>query len=541
MSQSRGSVLRRLLNAPPLTFLMEVHSGVSARIAEEAGFEALWGSGLAMSAASGVRDNSELTWTQVLDAVEFIVDATTVPLLLDGDTGYGDFNTVRRLVRKLDAGQVAGVCLEDKLFPKSNSLIEGRGQPLATIEDFTAKIKAGKDAQQSDAFCLVARVEALIAGLGLDEALRRAEAYRRAGADAILIHSRSNRPTEVLAFKAACQLDCPVIIVPTTYASTPTEVFEAADFSAVIWANHLLRASIAAMQQAARTVATRRSVAEIEDRIASLAEVFRLQGMSELEAAERRYLPPKARQVRAVLLAATRGVELGALTESRPKALVPIAGKPVLERIIEVLRGAGVGAVTVVRGFQKQLLSFPGVDVVDNDDFATTQEVFSLWRAFGDVRGRLLVGYGDVICQKAIPVALLEYDADFCIAVDPSRDRAADRARYTDYVTCAQRYARDAFDRPTTLRAIGPDLNADDVHGEWLGLLALSEAGTERLRSLLEHLSTTSGFAQMRMAQLLGHLMADGTSIDVVYTKGHWFDIDELVDVIDAAGFEGLP
>ena len=537
---SRAATLRLLLQRPGVTFLLEAHSALSAKIAEEAGFEAIWGSGLALSALSGVRDNNELSWTQVVDAVELITDATTIPLLLDADTGYGDFNTVRRLVRKLDSRGVAGICIEDKLFPKSNSLRLGSSQALADVEEFTAKIRAGKEASVSGELCIVARVEALIAGLGMDEAIRRAEAYHAAGADAILIHSRSPRPAEVLEFKSRFGDRCPVVIVPTTYAATPTAVFADAGFSAIIWANHMLRGSITAMQAIARTVKRDESVLGIEDRIASVAEVFRLQGADELEAAEKRYMPARAHAVTAVLLAASRGTELGVLTEDRPKALIAISGKPVLERIVEMLRSLGIARVTVVRGYKKELVNLPAVDVVDNDEYATTQEGHSLLLALRRVTGRLLVGFGDVICQPAIPAALLETDADFCIPVDPTP--STDRKRYTDYVLCAEPYSRERFDKPTTLVAIGATLGAERaVHGEWPGMLLLSETGAKRLRDFLEAASRRDGFARMRMADVLQGLMAQGAVISVVYTKAHWFDIDEMTDVVEASGFTGFP
>src|SRR5262245_37990361 len=168
----KTSQLKRLIRSEEMSFLMEAHSGLSARIAEEAGFAGIWASGLSISALLGVRDNNEASWTQVLEVAEFMSDATSVPILLDGDTGYGNFNSMRRLVRKLEQRGVAGVCIEDKLFPKTNSFIRGRSQPLADIEEFCGKVRAGKDAQLDDDFVIVARVEALIAGWGLDEALR---------------------------------------------------------------------------------------------------------------------------------------------------------------------------------------------------------------------------------------------------------------------------------------------------------------------------------------------------------------------------------
>src|SRR5215212_6516264 len=114
---------KQMLHSNKIEFVMEAHNGLSAKIAEEAGFKGIWGSGLSISAALGVRDNNEASWTQVLEVLEFMADATDLLILLDGDTGYGNFNNVRRLVRKLEQRSVAGVCLEDKLFPKSNSFI----------------------------------------------------------------------------------------------------------------------------------------------------------------------------------------------------------------------------------------------------------------------------------------------------------------------------------------------------------------------------------------------------------------------------------
>src|SRR3954471_6294999 len=145
---------REMLRSPQLEFLMEAHNGLSARIVEEAGFRGIWASGLSISAALGVRDNNEASWTQVLEVVEFMSDATTIPILLDGDTGYGNFNNLRRLVRKLEQRGIAGVCIEDKLFPKTNSFIKGEAQPLALIDEFCGKIKAGKDSALDNDFCI---------------------------------------------------------------------------------------------------------------------------------------------------------------------------------------------------------------------------------------------------------------------------------------------------------------------------------------------------------------------------------------------------
>src|SRR5499433_3366794 len=213
----KATQLKRLIQSEEMGFLMEAHSGLSARIAEEAGFPGVWASGLSISASLGVRDNNEASWTQVLDVVEFMTDATRVPILLDGDTGFGNFNSVRRLIRKLEQRGVAGVCIEDKLFPKTNSFLKGTAQPLAEVEEFCGKIRAAKDTQHCPDFVVVARVESFIAGRGLGEALRRAEAYHQAGADAILIHSARSHPGEILSFRREWGDRLPVVIVPTKY------------------------------------------------------------------------------------------------------------------------------------------------------------------------------------------------------------------------------------------------------------------------------------------------------------------------------------
>lgn len=282
--------LRELLASPRTELLLEAHNGLSARIVEEAGVSGIWGSGLAISAAMGVRDANEASWTQVLDVVDLMTDAVDVPVLLDADTGYGNFNNVRRLVRKAEQCGVAGICIEDKLFPKTNSFI-GERQPLADITEFAGKIRAAKDTQADDDFQVVARVEALISGWTMAEALDRASTYRDAGADAILIHSKAQVADEVLEFANAWGDASPLVIVPTTYAHTPFEEFEAAGISIVIWANHLVRASILAMRELASTVASTRDPNGREASLASVKEIFRLQDADELIEAERRYLP----------------------------------------------------------------------------------------------------------------------------------------------------------------------------------------------------------------------------------------------------------
>lgn len=281
--------LKDLLHSSSLEFLMEAHDGLSAKIVEETGFAGIWASGLSMSAAMGLRDCNEASWTQVVDQAAFMRDATSIPILLDGDSGFGDFNIFRRVVKKLGQVGIDGVCIEDKLYPKRNSFATCE-QKLCDADEFCGKIKAAKDSQLSEDFAVVARLEGYIVGLSTEEVLERAYQYNEAGADAILVHSKIKDASQVLEFAKLWDADTPLVIVPTTYNQTPTSIFEEAGFSAAIWANHNLRTVITAMQETCQHIFEKQSTAELEAEIAPIAEVFRLQNMEELTAAEAKYL-----------------------------------------------------------------------------------------------------------------------------------------------------------------------------------------------------------------------------------------------------------
>jgi phosphoenolpyruvate phosphomutase len=533
----KTSQLKNLITRPELSFLMEAHNGLSAKVAEEAGFEGIWGSGLSISAALGVRDHNEASWTQVLEVAEFMADATRVPILLDGDTGYGDFNSMRRLIRKLEQRGVAGVCIEDKIFPKTNSFIRGAAQPLASIEEFSGKIKAGKDAQTDSDFVIVARVEAFIAGWGFEEAMKRAEAYRLAGADAILMHSALRNPSEILAFVKEWAARLPVVIVPTKYYQTPTDVFRDAGVSTVIWANHLMRSALAAMKATAAQIFEDQCLQNVEDKVAPLQDVFHMQGESELEEAEKRYLPKHGRQTRAIVLAASRGVELGELTKDRPKAMVNVGGRPLLWHILETYRAAGVKDLAVVRGYKKETVNLPNVKYFDNDAFASTQEASSLACALDAIEGDLIVSYGDVLLKKYIVQELIETDDDIVVMVDTNYSESRNRGRDIDYVRCSEPNGKRAFHEKVTLERFRP-ADEKEVHGEWMGVVKFSPAGAKTLAAKLRGLSTEE--ARLRtliLPDLLQMLVDAGQTVRVIYTSGHWLDVDSVEDVLVSAQF----
>ncbi|MEO7502161.1 MAG: phosphoenolpyruvate mutase [Gemmatimonadaceae bacterium] len=519
-----------MLQSSELEFIIEAHNGLSARIAEEAGFKGIWGSGLSISAALGVRDNNEASWTQVLEVLEFMSDITSVPILLDGDTGYGNFNNLRRLVSKLEQRDIAGVCIEDKLFPKTNSFI-GDAQPLADMDEFCGKIKAAKDTQKDDDFVVVARLEGFIAGRGLNEVLTRAEAYHAAGADALLVHSKKSNPSDIDAFMAEWGQRLPIVIVPTKYYSTPTEHFRELGISLAIWANHNVRASIKAMRATSARIFADGSLINVEGSIATVADIFHLQGAGELESAEEKYLPTSGKRYNAVVLAASQGERFGDLTRDVPKTLLKANGVPILMTQLSSFNRMGIADVTVVRGFAKDTVSFPGISTVDNDEYSTTKELYSLYVARDWIRGNTVISYGDILFKDHVLHELINSESDISIVVDADCDFDDS---YTDLVQADRPYSRTAFNAPVTLKRMSSTLPREAASGEFIGLWKVTQSGAAAVRAALDCLAAQGNFKQLRMADLFTQL-AEQTTVSVIYTRGAWMDVDSIVDLTRAS------
>ena len=540
---TRSAKLRQMLLSDQLEFLLEAHNGLSARIVREAGFGGIWASGLSISAQLGVRDNNEASWTQVVDVLEFMADASDLPILLDGDTGYGNFNNLRRLVRKLEQRGIAGVCIEDKQFPKTNSFLNGERQPLADIQEFAGKIAAGKDTQTDPNFSIVARVEALIAGWGMEEALQRAEAYRRAGADAILIHSKLSKPDEIVTFAREWAGRAPLVIVPTRYYSTPTNVFRLAGISMVIWANHMVRSATSAMQSVAKEIHESQTLVNIEDRIVSVEEIFRLQDADEYSAAEQLYLSASTASRAAVVLAASRGKGLEAVTTDRPKVMLPIAGKPLLRWLVDGFKKENINDITVVGGYRADAIDPAGIRLVVNERYAQTDELASLACAIDKLETDTVIAYGDLLFRSYVLRDLVESKADFSVVVDSSSADVNNRT-VRDFAYCTHSDDRGLFGTQVYLKRVVSRADAkqepvkgEEPQGRWIGMLNVSRAGLVKLKAVLASLRARPDFEALDMPALLNALIADGAAIEVSYVHGHWRGVDDLEDFRSAVDF----
>jgi phosphoenolpyruvate phosphomutase len=275
---SKAAQFRRLLASGRLVKAVGAHNPLGARLVEESGFDAVWASSLELSTSLALPDASIVTMTEALESARSMTEAVSIPVIADCDTGYGDVANVIHMVSRFEASGIAAVCIEDKMFPKVNSLA-GPNHDLVSILEFGEKLTAAKRAQSTPEFAIIARTEALIAGRGVPEALRRAEAYVESGADAILVHSRATDPGQIWSFLDRWRLPVPVIVVPTTYFQVHAAELTAHGVRMVIYANQGIRAAVRAMKDAFREIQLAGTSSAVEPRIATLSELFELQGM----------------------------------------------------------------------------------------------------------------------------------------------------------------------------------------------------------------------------------------------------------------------
>ena len=255
---------------------------MSAKLAEINGFDAVWASGFGISSTRALPDAGIITMTELLDAVTFMAEACDIPIIADCDTGYGGPNNVAHLVKKFENAGIGGICIEDKTFPKENSLFKDGKQVMISTKDFVAKLVAAKNAKKSDDFVIIGRVEALIADLGVEEALNRATAYEKAGADIIFVHSRKESPDEIFEFLKRWKGKIPIMIIPTAFPTVTLDELKSHGVKMVVYAHQTTLAAFAAVSDIAKQLSKANSLSEIKAKMASMEELFELQGMQKI-------------------------------------------------------------------------------------------------------------------------------------------------------------------------------------------------------------------------------------------------------------------
>ena len=255
---------------------------MSAKLAEMNGFDAIWASGFGISSARALPDAGIITMTELLDAVTFMSEACNIPVIADCDTGYGGPNNVAHLVKKFENAGIGGICIEDKTFPKENSLFKDGKQVMISKRDFVAKIVAAKNAKRSDDFIIIGRVEALIADLGVEEAMSRASAYAKAGADIIFVHSRKESTDEIFEFLKLWQGKVPIMIIPTAFPTVTLDELKSRGVGMVVYAHQTTLAAFAAVSDVIKQMSKVKSLSELNTKMASMEDLFELQGMQKI-------------------------------------------------------------------------------------------------------------------------------------------------------------------------------------------------------------------------------------------------------------------
>ena len=283
---NKSKDLIEAMQSKPILKVGGAFDAMSAKLVELENFDAVWAGSFAISATHALPDASILTMTEFLHVAQNMAESCNIPVIADCDTGFGGPGNVSHLVKKYEKAGVAGISIEDKTFPKENSLLNGGNQKLLSEKEFVAKIIAAREAKDDENFLIIARTEALIAEKGMDEAKKRATAYEKAGADAILIHSKKESPDEVFEFADTWQGKIPLVVVPTTYPNVKIDEFISHKIRMVIYANQTLRSAYSSMQSILKKIQSE-DLSNLNKDIVSMEKIFELQKMYDAKEEEK--------------------------------------------------------------------------------------------------------------------------------------------------------------------------------------------------------------------------------------------------------------
>ena len=282
----KSEILREKIESQSLVRVVGAFDALSAKLIEVHDFDAVWAGSFAISATHALPDASILTMTEFLGATSSMSDSCNLPVIADCDTGFGGPSNVSHMVKKFEKSGVAAVCIEDKTFPKQNSFLKNGNQTLLSEKDFVAKIIAAREAKSDPSFMIIARIEALIAESGMKEALNRAAAYEKAGADAILIHSNKKTPDEIFQFCDSWNGNVPLVAIPTSYGNVTTKELIDHRIKMIIYANQTLRVSHIYVSKLLEELKNSDSLSQISYEMSSMEDIFKMQQMYGLKKEE---------------------------------------------------------------------------------------------------------------------------------------------------------------------------------------------------------------------------------------------------------------
>ena len=493
-TRNKASEFRKKFLSNDLIRIVGAHDGLGAKLISEANFDGVWASGLEISASHGLPDANILTMTEYLERSSEMNEASNLPVIADCDTGYGNVNNVIYLVEKYEQKGIAGICIEDKLFPKTNSFIEGR-QELASVEEFSGKIRAAKNTQKNKDFMVIARIEALIAGWGMEEALHRASKYVEAGADAILIHSKKKDPKEIITFCKKFKNRVPVVVVPTTYIYFNEKQMKSLGIKMVIYANHILRTTIKSVSENLNLLRDKGQLSCIENKISPLKKVFDLQGQDILKDNEKNYLPVKNSNVKVVVPAAggpppsqtrkNRKVD-DFVYSNYPVALLKINEKTILERIIKSCKKLDLNNIDVITGYKSEKFkSIKNVKLIQNKKFKNTTQLDSIKLSLKK-NTEIVVIFADIIFETEILERLISSESDVTLAINI---KSNETSYFADMAMVEGKFAKEGriltLHRKHKIKKVGKQSDMNDFNFEFIGISHFSKKAVNELIKIL--------------------------------------------------------
>ncbi len=548
--EDRRKSLKKLLKKKDLIRIIEAHNGLSAiivnNIKEKVGneileFDGIWVSSLTESAAKGYPDAEIIGIESRYETIRQILNSSNKPLIVDGDTG-GEATNFEYFVRSLEDMGVSMVIIEDKKFPKRNSLDPGAKQTQEEPDVFALKIKRGKNVQITSDFMIVARIESLIAGSGLRDALFRAKKYLQAGADGIMIHSKDTNPKEIFDFaveynKLSRELGVnkPLICVPTTYNTVTEHELKDKGFNIVIYANHILRSAHKAMKKAASIILKNQRGLEVESICSPVINIFKDVGFLEVKEKDMKYVIGK---IQAIIPAAGEDPNFNI-----PKSMIILKDKPILQRQVNILNRCGIKDITVIRGYKKNLFNVEAVQYIENNEYLTTFILHSLFKAEDNMKNGFIYLNSDIIFNDQIINNLLNSKEDIVLVVDNSyfyHKHEVDKK--LDLILTKNKpnkEIRRLYQKDNEIIRIGKTIDKNMADYEFVGLAYFSEYGVDIIRKIyydckMNHKGSFHEAVSFEMASFtdfIQEVIDRGFKVNILEVYKGWIEIHNKKDI----------
>ncbi len=561
LPENRRGLLKEALKTGELVRIVEAHNGLSGIVANDAKvqgldegspiareFDGIWESSLTDSASKGHPDIEVVSFDSRLQTIQEILAVTNKPMIVDGDTG-GEPNNFEYSVTKLEKAGVSAVIIEDKVFPKRNSLEAGTSQEQETPEDFAKKIRRGKAVQASNDFMIIARIESLIAEAGMDDAKHRARVYLEAGVDGIMIHSKQKSPDEVFEFAAfykelqkELNISKPLICVPTTYNSVHEDELRAAGFNIVIYANHLLRAAYQAMLETAKTILINQRSFEADPICSPVREIFKTVGF--LDVKEKDKLEESLRADSVIIPAAGEDEILKPILNGQPKAMLEVSGKTILDRQIASLNSNGLSNITVVTGYAGDKLKANNIQKIHNPNYSNGTTLHSLIMARSKMENGFMILYSDILLEDHILSPLIRCQEDIVLVVDNAiQYHRHEEGKVVDFVVSRNKSSTSRrkirFVYENLISKIGDKIDPLEASHEFIGLAKFSKTGAENFIQTFEdcaqnyenNLSEREAFNQFSFTNLIQEMINRGFPVHFFEIHQGWLEIHDENDV----------